>query len=185
MIGVRTCLDVIRYTVFASVEDKNKKEYFLDEALCDYLLPQFDRLDKLMILSTIKLSKKHLPKATVFIERLEEIYTQLRKATLWMSDESEEENTSVLAENLEPGNDEKQKDYSRNPEQAVTTMKWYRDNPGDPKSIEWAKEHPDDAYGYSKVIREWNEEKERKECCRKSWCLGPSRESKAKASGVQ
>ena len=46
----------------------------------------------------------------------------------------------------------KGKDYSRNPKKAVAKMKWYRDHPKDPKSIEWAKLHPNDRYGYSKKI---------------------------------
>ena len=46
----------------------------------------------------------------------------------------------------------KGKDYSRNPKKAVAKMKWYRDHPKDPKSIEWAKSHLYDRYRYSKII---------------------------------
>jgi hypothetical protein len=61
MIGVRTTIDVIRYMVYASKDtnDTNKEKLdFLDEALCDYLLPQFDRLDKKTIEETETASKK-------------------------------------------------------------------------------------------------------------------------------
>ena len=61
MIGVRTTIDVIRYMVYASknTNDTNKKKLdYLDEALCDYLLPQFDRLDKKTIEETEKASQK-------------------------------------------------------------------------------------------------------------------------------
>jgi MoxR-like ATPase len=59
MIGVRTTIDVIRYMIYASTHDPSKNNLnYLDEALCDYLLPQFDRLDKKTIEETEKASKK-------------------------------------------------------------------------------------------------------------------------------
>lgn len=60
MIGVRTTIDVLRYVIYSSKTDSGKasdKKEFLDEALCDYLLPQFDRLDKKTIVETEKASK--------------------------------------------------------------------------------------------------------------------------------
>ena len=59
MIGVRTTIDVLRYVIYSSKTDSRKasnKKEFLDEALCDYLLPQFDRLDKKTIADTEKAS---------------------------------------------------------------------------------------------------------------------------------
>ena len=47
MIGVRSNIDIIRYMVSASNKNPNEAmKRFLDEAMCDYLLPQFDRLDR-------------------------------------------------------------------------------------------------------------------------------------------
>lgn len=47
MIGVRTSRDIIRYTVSTSTSKKSEDSWkFLDEAMCDYLLPQLDRLDR-------------------------------------------------------------------------------------------------------------------------------------------
>ena len=46
MIGVRTCIDIIRYMVSASKNHPDERKNYLDEAMCDYLLPQFDRLDR-------------------------------------------------------------------------------------------------------------------------------------------
>jgi hypothetical protein len=60
MIGVRTTIDVLRYVIYSSKSDSGKtsdNKVFLDEALCDYLLPQFDRLDKNTIVETEKASK--------------------------------------------------------------------------------------------------------------------------------
>ena len=61
MIGVRTTIDVIRYMIYAFKKRNEKnieKKDYLDEALCDYLLPQFDRLDKTIIGKTIKASEE-------------------------------------------------------------------------------------------------------------------------------
>jgi len=60
MIGVRTTIDILRYVIYSSKTDSGKasdNKEFLDEALCDYLLPQFDRLDKKTIVETEKASK--------------------------------------------------------------------------------------------------------------------------------
>ena len=60
MIGVRTTIDVLRYVIYASKssrDEASRNKEFLDEALCDYLLPQFDRLDKKTIVETEKASK--------------------------------------------------------------------------------------------------------------------------------
>ena len=46
MIGVRTCIDIIRYMVSASKNHPTERKNYLDDAMCDYLLPQFDRLDR-------------------------------------------------------------------------------------------------------------------------------------------
>ena len=82
MIGVRTTVDVIRYMVYASktIDDTNKEKLdYLDEALCDYLLPQFDRLDKKTIEETENASQRMGAKR--FTEKL----TQMRKDLEGMS----------------------------------------------------------------------------------------------------
>ena len=63
------------------LNDKSKKKLnYLDEALCDYLLPQFDRLDGKTIEETEKASKKM--NAKEFTEGL----TKMRKDLERMSD---------------------------------------------------------------------------------------------------
>ena len=57
MIGVRTCIDVIRYMVTASKNHSDGRKDYLDEAMCDYLLPQFDRLDRRTLEETKKATK--------------------------------------------------------------------------------------------------------------------------------
>ena len=97
MIGVRTCIDIIRYTVSASKEDKNKVYDFLDEALCDYLWLQFDRLDKKIISDVLVLSKKHLPQADKFTKHLVERNAEWEKLAGWMggSEQEEKDGTDV------------------------------------------------------------------------------------------
>ena len=82
MIGVRTTIDVIRYMVYASKDtnDTNKEKLdYLDEALCDYLLPQFDRLDKKTIEKTENASQK------MKVKRFTDKLTQMRKDSEGMS----------------------------------------------------------------------------------------------------
>jgi len=82
MIGVRTTVDVIRYMVYASksIDDTNKEKLdYLDEALCDYLLPQFDRLDKKTIEKTENASQK------MKVKRFTDKLTQMRKDSEGMS----------------------------------------------------------------------------------------------------
>ena len=79
MIGVRTTIDVIRYVISASKDTNKKKLDYLDEALCDYLLPQFDRLDGKTIEETENASQRMGAKR--FTEKL----TQMRKDLEGMS----------------------------------------------------------------------------------------------------
>ena len=58
MIGVRTCIDVIRYMVTASKNHSGRrKDSSGRSAMCDYLLPQFDRLDRKTLEGTKKATK--------------------------------------------------------------------------------------------------------------------------------
>ena len=85
MIGVRTCIDVIRYVVTAHQRNKSDIDNFLDEALCDCLLPQFDRLDKPVISATITAAENHIPEAYRFVDGLKEMKIKLDEATSWMT----------------------------------------------------------------------------------------------------
>lgn len=86
MIGVRTCIDVIRYMVTAHERNKSDIDDFLDEALCDCLLPQFDRLDKPVISATITAAENHIPEADGFVDGLKEMKIKLDEATSWMAE---------------------------------------------------------------------------------------------------
>lgn len=91
MIGVRTTIDVLRYVIYSSITNSGKasdNKEFLDEALCDYLLPQFDRLDKKTIVETEKASKNLGTKK--FTEGLTKMKQDLEKISgleLWKDDE--------------------------------------------------------------------------------------------------
>ena len=90
MIGVRTTIDVIRYMIYAykksNAKNIEKKDY-LDEALCDYLLPQFDRLDKTIIGKTIKASEEM--GATKFTAGLTEMKKDLDVMSRFLSKDDE------------------------------------------------------------------------------------------------
>jgi len=82
MIGVRTTIDVIRYMISASKDTNKKKEDYLDEALCDYLLPQFDRLDAKTIEETEDASQ--IMNAKRFTEGLTKMKKDLEaKSNMW------------------------------------------------------------------------------------------------------
>ena len=168
MIGVRTCVDVFRYTVSASKEEgKINPEVFLDEALCDYVLPQFDRLDKQVIKDARDLSKKHLPEAKIFRKNLEERYKELKKLSAWMGGNEPEADDEVLSpvqtKKSIAGKKNSGPKYTARANKAVATMKGYLNSPKKLNKktgltgIQWAKQHPNDPYGYSKKIlgKDW------------------------------
>ena len=78
MIGVRTCIDVIRYMVSASKNHSSERKNYLDEAMCDYLLPQFDRLDRETLEKTKDAAERLGTKK--FTDRLEKLLDALNKA---------------------------------------------------------------------------------------------------------
>ena len=82
---------------------RSNPEDFLDEALCDYVLPQFDRLDKHVIESAIAAAKANLPSVekSVFFESLKSTLIRLKELTSWFDDKSEEEDF-IVDKNLEP-----------------------------------------------------------------------------------
>ena len=77
MIGVRTCIDVIRYMVTASKNHSDGRKDYLDDAMCDYLLPQFDRLDRRTLEAT-KNATKGLG-AKKFTDGLQKLLDELNK----------------------------------------------------------------------------------------------------------
>jgi hypothetical protein len=128
MIGVRTCVDVFRYTVSASKEEgKINPEVFLDEALCDYVLPQFDRLDKHVIESAIAAAKANLPSVekSVFFESLKSTLIRLKELTSWFDDKSEEEDF-IVDKNLEPSG---KKTRGKNPKRVEGGKRAWKTSP--------------------------------------------------------
>jgi len=96
-IGVRTSLDLVKYllTSVSGATDENFKWSSLNEGLCDYLLPQFDRLDRETIEFVLETSKKYLPKDgdnfKPFMTELERSLDSLRRMTSWMDIKKEHE----------------------------------------------------------------------------------------------
>lgn len=93
IIGVRTSLDVIRFLVNASTgngaSDVNWK--LMSYALSDYVLPQFDRLDREIIEHVLEASKRHLIDESFipFKDELEKANERLEKATGWLTKKDE------------------------------------------------------------------------------------------------
>tara|TARA_Y100001936_G_C16081983_1_gene678549 strand:- start:1347 stop:2426 length:1080 start_codon:yes stop_codon:yes gene_type:complete len=90
MIGVRTTIDVLRYVIYSSKSNSSKtldNKEFLDEALCDYLLPQFERLDKKIIVETEKASKNLGTKK--FTDRLTKMREEYEKISGILDEDDE------------------------------------------------------------------------------------------------
>ena len=79
MIGVRTSIDVIAYFVYASKENPNEAWSHLDEALCDYLSPQIDRLRKDVIDKVKSAAESKLTDAKRFTKWLDDRLEELEK----------------------------------------------------------------------------------------------------------
>jgi MoxR-like ATPase/predicted RNA-binding protein len=87
-IGIRTSIDVLRYLVAATSSRSTEDEKWtsLNNALCDYVLPQFDRLDKDMIdhvhaASISLLTTSHF---TPFSNELKQASDKLQRAAGWL-----------------------------------------------------------------------------------------------------
>lgn len=92
IIGVRTSLDVIRFLVKASSgNDESLNWKLLNFALSDYLLPQFDRLDREIIEHVLDAAKLYLTHDSFnsFKDELERASTRLEKATSWLTRKDE------------------------------------------------------------------------------------------------
>ena len=79
MIGVRTSIDVIAYFVSASKENPSESWSHLDEALCDYLSPQIDRLRKDVIDKVKSAAESKLTDAKIFTKWLDDRQEDLEK----------------------------------------------------------------------------------------------------------
>jgi MoxR-like ATPase len=91
VIGVRTSIDVIRFLVNGSDgnDSSNLNWKLLNYALSDYLLPQFDRLDREIIEHVLKSSDSHLKHTSFesFKKELTEAKQRLENATGWFAKE--------------------------------------------------------------------------------------------------
>jgi hypothetical protein len=90
-IGVRTSIDIVKYLISA-IEDGNDNDdsykwLSLNEALCDYVLPQFDRLDGKTIDAVLRYAESTLASEAFrpFREELQKISSRLQKAAGWLN----------------------------------------------------------------------------------------------------
>lgn len=85
-IGVRTSIDVIRYLITTNVDSENDDHRWtsLNDAICDYVLPQFDRLDRTTLEAVLKATEDHL-KHTAFTQFNKEIKIQVDNLVKAMS----------------------------------------------------------------------------------------------------
>ena len=72
-------IDVIAYFVYASKENPNEAWSHLDEALCDYLSPQIDRLRKDVIDKVKSAAESKLTDAKIFTKWLDDRQEDLEK----------------------------------------------------------------------------------------------------------
>ena len=92
MIGVRTSIDITKYVVTASKEssDDDKLWNYLDEAICDYLLPQFDRLDRKVINHVLNSAQAKFNQHTKdFVDGISNMNEQLERISNFLGSENE------------------------------------------------------------------------------------------------
>ncbi|HEX5185866.1 MAG TPA: AAA family ATPase, partial [Nitrososphaeraceae archaeon] len=87
-IGVRTSIDVIKYLITSSKNNSAKQTQWilLNDALCDYVLPQFDRLDGKTINHVLAGANQYLQNNAFdnFKKELDKILDNLQKAAGWL-----------------------------------------------------------------------------------------------------
>lgn len=85
-IGVRTSIDVIKYLIITNTDTENDDHRWtsLNDALCDYVLPQFDRLDRITLEAVLKATEDHL-KHSSFQQFHDEIKNQVDNLVKAMS----------------------------------------------------------------------------------------------------
>lgn len=90
-IGVRTSIDIVKYLISAIEDgndnDDNYKWLSLNDALCDYVLPQFDRLDAKTIYAILKYEEPTFASEAFkpFRDELQKISSRLQKAAGWLN----------------------------------------------------------------------------------------------------
>jgi len=94
-IGVRTSIDIVKYLISATKDgnnsDDNYKWVSLNNALCDYLLPQFDRLDGKTIEAVLTYANIDLPGEAFkpLREELQKASDRLQKAAGWLTNKDD------------------------------------------------------------------------------------------------
>ena len=94
MIGVRTSKDIISFLLHASPYSQDEIEHWknLDDALCDYLEPQFDRLNTKLLEHVLKCSESiFADKITNFNKKLEKKIKELKLMTEFLNEQQENE----------------------------------------------------------------------------------------------
>jgi MoxR-like ATPase len=94
MIGVRTSKDIISFLLHASPYSQDEIEHWknLDDALCDYLEPQFDRLNTKLLEHVLKCSESiFADKITNFNKKLEKKIKELKLMTAFLNEQQENE----------------------------------------------------------------------------------------------
>jgi hypothetical protein len=92
-IGVRTSIDIAKYIISATKDgnnyDDNYKRVSLNNALCDYVLPQFDRLDGKTIDAVLTHANSDLAGEAFnpLREELQRASSRLQKAAGWLTNE--------------------------------------------------------------------------------------------------
>jgi len=90
-IGVRTSMDIVKYIISATKDgnnyDDNYKRVSLNNALCDYVLPQFDRLDGRTIDAVLTHANSDLEGEPFnpLREELQRASSRLQKAAGWLT----------------------------------------------------------------------------------------------------
>ena len=87
MIGVRTSKDIVSYLLIAYPYSQNETEYWrnLDDAICDYLEPQFDRLNTNLLEHVLKYSKSILKdNVPIFNDKLDKKIKEQEQMTGFM-----------------------------------------------------------------------------------------------------
>lgn len=90
MIGVRTSLDVARYLISAAGHgaDDSVRWKSLNDAIVDYVLPQFDRLDSKTLEHVLNAANEHLKDDEAFQQfksDLNDMLQKLRRTSAWLS----------------------------------------------------------------------------------------------------
>ena len=90
-IGVRTSIDIVTYLIAATRDNNNIEDNYkwgcLNDALCSYVLPQFDRLDRNTINAVLGYAKSYLTQEAFvpFKAELQQASENLENAAGWLT----------------------------------------------------------------------------------------------------